>query len=60
MRVTINFAPRLLNFVGKFFNDENFECFKANVSQENRVLCHVLRQFSIVLFQNTVHLKQNI
>ena len=23
--------------------------FKTNVSQENRVLCHVLRQFSIVL-----------
>ena len=24
-------------------------CLKANVSQENQVLCHVLRQFSIVL-----------
>ena len=34
--------------------------FKANLSQENRVLCHVLRQFSIVLLWNTVHLKQNI
>ena len=33
---------------------------KANVSEENRVLCHVLRQFSIVFLQNTVHLKQNI
>ena len=34
--------------------------FKANISQENRVLCHVLRQFAIVLLYNTVHLKQNI
>ena len=33
--------------------------FKANVSQENQVLCHILRQFSIVLFWNTVHLKQH-
>ena len=29
-----------------FFNRANL---KANVSQENRVLCHVLRQFPIVL-----------
>ena len=27
---------------------------KANVSQENQVLCHVLRQFSIALLQTTV------
>ena len=35
-------------------------CIHINVSQENRVLCHVFRQFSVVLFYNTVHLKQNI
>jgi hypothetical protein len=34
--------------------------YKANVSQENWVLCHVLRHFSIFLIKNTVHLKQNI
>ena len=28
---------------------EEFERLKANVSQENQVLCHVLRQFSNVL-----------
>ena len=33
---------------------------KANISQENQVLCQILIQFSIVLLYNTVHLNQNI
>ena len=42
-------------------SDEDFIAYlEANVSQENWVVCHVLRQFSIILFQNTMHLKQNI
>ena len=41
-------------------NVQHFVGLKANVSQENRVLCHVLRQFSIVLIYKTVHSKQDI
>ena len=37
---------RLLNHV---INLRHWDKLKANVSQEIRVLCHVLRQFSIVL-----------
>ena len=39
-------------------NVQHFVGLKANVSQENRVLCHVLRQFSMVLLQSTVHLRK--
>ena len=46
--------------IGVLIGAQSCDLLKANVSQENRILCHVLRHFSIVLPQNTVHLKQNI